>query len=229
MVDVLGASVENNARWCHAVCACEGVVGTFEQSMWTSAARTPPLYPDAITLTRQVDVAQLVAGIETTGAGCSVKDSFADLDLSAQGFRPLFDATWITLQRPAATPSVPGFARWSTVTSQGEFERWIIAWGDSAIFRFSLDLLTDPRVRFLAGYREGELVAGAIAFDSDGVVGISNLFAPEMAQVEVWSEVAHLLLEGASGPLVGYESGDSLEAATAVGFHRTGDLTLWIT
>lgn len=101
--------------------------------------------------------------------------------------------------------------------------------GDSALVRFSPDLLDDPRARFLAGHRDGDLLAGAIAFDSDGVVGISNLFAPERAQVEVWSEVARLLLGGTSGPLVGYESGDSLAAATAVGFRHAGDLTVWIT
>ena len=41
--------------------------------------------------------------------GCSIKDSFAALDLSAHGFRVLFDAEWIvrTGAPPAADPSEP--------------------------------------------------------------------------------------------------------------------------
>jgi hypothetical protein len=36
--------------------------------------------------------------------GCSIKDSFASLDLTARGFRVLFDAQWIVRRGPAIPP-----------------------------------------------------------------------------------------------------------------------------
>jgi hypothetical protein len=33
--------------------------------------------------------------------GCSIKDSFASIELSAEGFRPLFEAEWIHRAGPA--------------------------------------------------------------------------------------------------------------------------------
>jgi len=100
-VDVLQASVENNAWWCHAVCASDGILGHFGQSLWSSPTRTPPLYPDAITLTPRVSAAHVAATLDRTRLGYSVKDSFADLDLTAYGLNPLFGASWISLERAA--------------------------------------------------------------------------------------------------------------------------------
>src|SRR5690349_21862218 len=56
--------------------------------------RTPEHYPDAVTLHASVDADGLLARVDAT-SGCSIKDSFADLDLTPRGFDPLFDATWI--------------------------------------------------------------------------------------------------------------------------------------
>lgn len=226
-MDVLQASVENNAWWCHAVCASDGILGHFGQSLWSSPTRTPPLYPDAITLTPRVSAAHVAAAIDRTRLGYSVKDSFANLDLTAYGLNPLFGASWISLERAARPPTATRFAHWSTLTGEANFDRWITAWGDSAIYRFSPSLLADARVSFLAGDRDGEFIAGAIAFDSAGVVGISNLFGPTGFLTDVWSDVAHLVRDTTDVPIVGYESGTPLEAAQAVGFRGVGQLTVW--
>ncbi|RSM71260.1 hypothetical protein DL991_36900 [Amycolatopsis sp. WAC 01375] len=93
-----------NARWCDVVCR----TGTFTAHVWKSAHRTPPLYPDAVTLTPDVTVSEVLDGIDTS-PGCSVKDSFACLDLSQAGFEVLFEATWIT--RTAQVPLEPGWCR----------------------------------------------------------------------------------------------------------------------
>lgn len=142
-MDVLQASVENNAWWCHAVCASDGILGHFGQSLWSSPTRTPPLYPDAITLTPGVSAAHVAAAIDRTRLGYSVKDSFADLDLTAYGLNPLFGASWISLERTARPPTATRFAHWSTLTGEADLDRWITAWGDSAIYRFSPSLLAD--------------------------------------------------------------------------------------
>jgi len=226
-VEVLQASVENNAWWCHAVCASDGILGHFGQSLWSSPTRTPPLYPDAITLIPRVSAAHVAAAIDRTRLGCSVKDSFADLDLTAYGLNPLFDSSWISLERAARPPAATRFAHWSTLTSESDLDRWITAWGATQPYRFSSSLLADARVSFLAGDRDGEFIAGAIAFDSAGVVGISNLFGPTRSLTDVWSDVAHLVRDTTDVPVVGYESGTPLEAAQAVGFRCVGQLTVW--
>lgn len=226
-MDVLQASVENNARWCHAVCASDSILGHFGPSLWSSPTRTPPLYPDAITLTPRVSAAQVAAAIDTSTPGCSVKDSFADLDLTDQGLTPWFDANWMSLERATLTPAATRFAHWCTVTGEADLDRWMTAWGESAVYRFAASLLADARVSFLAGDRDGELIAGAIAFDSAGVVGISNLFGPTRSLTDVWSDIAHLVLNTTDAPIVGYESGTTLKAAQAVGFRRIGQLTVW--
>ena len=92
--DFVTVTARNNADWCDIVAWSHGMGGTFEINAWTCSARTPPLYPDAVTLIRNVDVGSLVARIDATG-GCSIKDSFVDLDLAPHGFELLFEAEWV--------------------------------------------------------------------------------------------------------------------------------------
>jgi len=93
-----------NARWCETVCG----TGTFTARAWKSACRTPPLYPDAMTLTPDATVEDVLDGIDLS-PGCAVKDSFGCLDLSQAGFEVLFEATWIT--RTVRMPLEPGWSR----------------------------------------------------------------------------------------------------------------------
>ena len=51
----------------------------------------PRFYPEAVTLQREVSPQRLIS--ELSLARCSIKDSFADLDLAPHGFQPLFEAT----------------------------------------------------------------------------------------------------------------------------------------
>ncbi|QXV59905.1 hypothetical protein CVV72_24770 [Amycolatopsis sp. TNS106] len=97
-------AVRVNARWCDMVCR----TGTFTARVWKSARRTPPLYPDAMTLAPDATADEVLDGIDTS-PGCAVKDSFACLDLTPSGFEVLFEATWIT--RTARMPLEPGWSR----------------------------------------------------------------------------------------------------------------------
>src|SRR4029450_9057976 len=71
-----GASVEeaarNNAEWSDSFCRTHGINGRFDSDAWTSAIRTPPLYPDAVTL---VAGASAEAGLLRVGSsvGCAVE------------------------------------------------------------------------------------------------------------------------------------------------------------
>lgn len=87
-------TVAENAQWCDLVCP-----GVFGARAWTSLARPPQYYPDAVTLTPDATAADVLPYVDGS-PGCSVKDSFATLDLP--GFSVLFEATWI-----ACGPGVP--------------------------------------------------------------------------------------------------------------------------
>ncbi|MEV6829859.1 hypothetical protein [Amycolatopsis sp. NPDC051102] len=89
------AAVAENAAWCALV----GGGGRWGPRAWTSASRTPAFYPDAVTLDPAATAADVLPFVDGS-AGCSVKDSFATLDLP--GFSVLFEATWI-----ACGPGVP--------------------------------------------------------------------------------------------------------------------------
>lgn len=228
----------DNARWCHHVCAVNGIAGRFDAEAWTSPTRTPEMYPDAVTLRPGVSAADLLARIDPS-VGASVKDSFADLDLTAAGFEVLFDATWIT-RFPApvlAVPTNPSGLSWETVTDPDDLTAWSAVHG--AGVTFGPALLDEPAVTILAGRDPGgRLRAGAIASAFETEVGISNVFA-----VPAFPDDEHDVAAGAAvyldataaimarypdRPLVGYESGDDLDAALAVGFEPIGPLRVWL-
>jgi hypothetical protein len=107
-------AAQNNAEWCDAFCRTHGIVGRFQASSWCSPVRTPPYYPDAVTLLQGLTIEQVLSGTDTS-EGCSVKDSFADVDLAAAGFRPLFRAEWLV--REPSEARVSAARGWSTLTS----------------------------------------------------------------------------------------------------------------
>ncbi|MEZ0071362.1 hypothetical protein [Planotetraspora sp. GP83] len=93
------AAARNNAEWCDAMCRAHGMPGGFTESLF-NPRKAPPYYPDAVTLTPDATVAEVLRlldrrAVDGEPGGASVKDSFARLDLSAAGFRVLFEAQWI--------------------------------------------------------------------------------------------------------------------------------------
>ncbi len=230
------AAALDNAAWCDAVCRSHGLAGVFAGDAWTSPRRTPPLYPDAVTLTPDgVSEAALVAAVDTGSPGCSVKDSFAALDLGPEGFRVLFEAQWIHRAAGARAAAAGPFLEWSEVAGAGELRQWEAAWADgepSGLFR--PDLLTGGTV-FLAGRAGGgraggRIVAGAVAHRSGDVVGVSNLFARDGASAgAAWAGTLTAVAARWPGlPVVGYESGDDLDTALRAGFTVLGPLRVWI-
>ena len=78
---LIRAAVRSNAEWCHAFSGTHGIEGRFDEALWSSPVRTPTYYPDAVTLRPEITVEQVLSCIDS-GEGCSVKDSFACLDLA---------------------------------------------------------------------------------------------------------------------------------------------------
>ncbi|WP_326568307.1 hypothetical protein VSH64_42165 [Amycolatopsis rhabdoformis] len=222
------AAARNNAEWCAVMSRSHGVASEFGEQAWAAPSRTPLYYPDSVTLVPCANPAALAARIDTTAPGASVKDSFADLDLTEAGFEVLFDAQWI--HRPANAPAIPSDLAWDVVDDTDTLSAWALAWdnGDDNANLFRPELLDDPATFVLAGHSDdGRVVAGAVASSSEQVVGISNVFAldgPDAAWLVVLNAVHRLF---PTLPVVGYEHGDDLAAAVRHGFEPVGPLRIW--
>ena len=157
--------------------------------------------------------------------GWAVKDSFAAPDLGGVGFALLFEARWI--HRPAGALGAAGAER---VTSATMLAAWEHAWGgaaaDGRLFPPALLLEADHAV--IAAIKDDAIVGGCIATRSDGVLGISNLFAPAEDDGSVRAACLDAAMRFApAAPLVGYERGDDLVRMTALGFAPIGALRVW--
>jgi len=224
------AAARNNAEWCAAMSRSHGVTGGFEAQAWAAAARTPPYYPDAVTLVPGADPDALAARIDTTTPGASVKDSFADVDLTGAGYRVLFDAQWI--HRPAGAPTRAPDLGWDVADDWDALRAWALArdheGGAADLFR--PELLDDPGTFVLAGHAsDGRVVTGAVASRGDHVVGVSNVFARDGGPDVAWPVAlgaVHRLFP--TLPVVGYEHGDDLKAAVRQGFEPVGPLRIWL-
>ena len=225
-------AARNNAEWCDIVCRSHGGTTRFDDDAWTSGRRTPPYYPDAVTLTPEPSVPDLLSRIDTS-AGCSVKDSFASLDLSEHGFRLLFEAQWMV--RTEATPITPmthtANPTWEKVEDAESLHQWEEAWrhddGPAGLFR--AELLDEESVTVLACRRPEGYVAGAVLNQSATVVGLTNFFSRRGPVAASWAgclALADTLFRAST--LVGYDTDEHLGAARHHGFASAGALRVWI-
>ncbi|WP_407647104.1 hypothetical protein [Actinacidiphila soli] len=224
------AAARNNAEWCAAMSRSHDLASEFREQAWAAPARTPLYCPDAVTLVPGVDPAALAARIDITAPGASVKDSFADLDLTEAGFQVLFEAQWI--HRPASAPAIASDLAWDVAGDPDTLRAWALAWddGDGNAGLFRRELLDDPATFVLAGHSPGgRVIAGAVANRSGQVVGISNVFALDGGPDAAWPvvlEAVHWLFP--TLPVVGYEHGDDLAVAVRHGFEPVGPLRIWL-
>jgi hypothetical protein len=216
----LAEAAANNAGWCDAVCRTLGLKPRWAADAWTVARRSPDGYPDAVTLAPGADARAVLSRVQD-GPGCSVKDSFADLDLTPWGFRVLFDATWI--RRPATGDTASAALEWHEVRTSADLDQWSRG-HDLDVFRPALLQVEDVHLFHAPG------PAASFALNrTGGVVGVSNAVAGEVPRAALWSDlvaVASTVYPGLD--LVGYEVGEDLAAATASGFLSTGPLRVWI-
>lgn len=213
------------------MCRSHGIPGTFGETAWWSSRRTPLYFPDAISLHHDAVPTDFLAEIDTASTGCSIKDSFATLDLTSSGFVELFDAQWI--HRPAGLPaSATPALRTERVSTAAQLRDWQAAWhgGDGPPDVFRPALLDDPSVVVLAVH-DGEVLSGGVVLNrSTGLIGLSNLFAVNNSDVTaIWSSAVAAAAGHFPGlPLVGYEHGDDLAHAQASGFAALGALRIWL-
>ncbi|WP_445523944.1 hypothetical protein [Streptomyces cyslabdanicus] len=224
------AAARNNAEWCAVMSRSHGLASEFGDEAWTAPVRTPLYYPDAVTLVSGARPAALVDRIDTTAPGASIKDSFADLDLTKAGFQVLFEAQWI--HRPAGASATASDLAWDVAGDPDMLCAWALAWddGDGIADLFRPELLDDPTTFVLCGHSpDGGVSAGAVASLSDQVVGISNIFSKDGGPDVAWPVVldaVHWMFP--TLPVVGYERGDGLATAVRHGFEPVGPLRIWL-
>jgi len=207
------AAVRDNAAWCDLMCRAHGRPGTFTGKAWTSPTRTPPYYPDAVTLSPLATADDVLPRIDA-GSGASVKDCFATLDLP--GFEVLFEARWIHRAAPE-----PAGTSWQVAEDTATLAAWADACGLPGLFPPSLLTLSTAgtTATIVYGRTGGTVTEGAVLTATGDVVGVSNVFGPASAWAGVTATAARLF---PGRPLVGYESDPS--AALAHGFTTTGPL-----
>ncbi|MFI6906883.1 hypothetical protein ACIBKY_36885 [Nonomuraea sp. NPDC050394] len=217
------AAARNNAEWCDLMTRAHGITGHFGPAVWSSDRRTPPYYPDAVTLDPAATAADVLDGIDA-GPWASVKDSFATLELDG-GFEVLFEASWIH-REPPVDVAVPGEVSWEQVGDAAALRAWERAWSGGRDNELFLPAVLDG-ARVLAGRAEGEIVCGAVLSGDERVVGVSNVFAAGRDVDEAWAGVLAMSARLFPGrALVGYES--DVAAAARHGFTAIGPLRVWL-
>jgi len=203
-------------------------VGRFLVHTWVNAEPVPRFYPNVVSLTtgaadidEQRQIVEMLLKSNLPGRW-AVKDSFRTLDIARLGFDVLFEANWIRLL--PSKPEVIGFPRSGALVSGLSWER--TKPGGEA---FPAALFSDENFAMFSGSRNGAIVAGGTLYNSDGVVGISNVTADVDEAPAVWRDLAILAASTfPEMPLVGYESGDELKAAHKAGFELGDPLRIWV-
>jgi hypothetical protein len=220
----LRAAVDASVGWYGELCALHGVGATMADGLWSTLDAPPPLHSDAVVVEPDV-TADAVRKRLDGRAHCGVKDSFATMDLSADGMDLLFAASWMYREagRSPKRSVPPG---WAAVSSVSQLAAWtgLHDTGDVLL----PPLLQRAHFRIFAKYVDGGIVAGAVARLGTGVIDVSNVYAVPGHQLD-WAELAEVVDATFPGrPLVGYDRGDALSAAVAGGFVATGELRVWV-
>lgn len=213
------------------MCRTHGVPGRFDPDAWVNPRRAPPYYPDAVTLAPTASGPSLLERIDTIAPDCSIKDSFATLDLGPFGFSVVHEADWICREPQASAPAPSAGVRWIALQTATDLSAWASAWdghgAPDGLFRPAL--LRDPSVTILGGFVDGSVVAGAIANRTgDDIVGLSNVFASDGDLEGAWSGSLGYLATAFPAPtIVGYATGQALAIAHRRGFRSAGLLRVW--
>jgi hypothetical protein len=223
MMDRVDAAVQNNIAWCGTVCDTHGIAQAAHSHVWGVLSKAPAFYPDIISSSRNATTADVQAFAGRRDI-LSIKDSYANLDLSPFGFDILFEAEWI--YRDSISVSRPARASWRLIATEKDLMSWTHANGLQDVIK--ADLLKQTAVKLFMHEEKGE-ISGFIANLAAGVVGISNVFTTDHANEGLWLDIASIVSAEFPGvPMVGYERAGDLSAALLSGFTSIGSLRVWV-
>ncbi len=234
--DIGAAAARNNALWCDAMARAHGAAGAFVAGAWINPQPAPRFHPNLVTLdgaAERDDHRHAILHLKDTAPapGWAAKDSFAALDLAPLGFHLLFEASWIH-RPPGAKDEITSGCRAQRVAGETALHAWEQAWRAGAAEprarQFPAALLREPDHAIIAVTRDGVIVAGCVASRSDGLLGISNLFAPAEDDGSLRAScLAAAMGFAPASPLVGYERGAALARMKELGFAEIGPLRVW--
>ena len=220
----LRLAVDANVGWYEDIFALHGIGSRLEDGLWTSLGPPPPLHSDALVVEPTVTAAQIEAALSDRPHG-GFKDSFGTIGSSVAGTSLLFAAQWIHWWRRSGSARAAPRA-WHRVTDPAELARWNAGWDTQAVLLPRM--LERAHIAVLARVTpDGEIGAGAVARLGSGAVDLSNVHGVGAERVD-WDELRRAVaLHFPDRPMVGYERGSDLAAATAAGFESVGELAVW--
>lgn len=222
---LLHIAVEDNIAWCSRVCSAHGSNETTSSRAWVNLAISPPFYPNIITRKKGVqnEVAELAHKVREANQPrkWGIKDSFADLILTEQGFERILAGHWY-----GGTVSSGESVGWKIVTSPAELHLWERAWGspDGTIFRSALP--EDHRINFWFKGEFGAIESGFISFDTGFSLGLSNWFS---LKSHSFAQMGVLKAAGSASqglPIVCWSTDDL--SGEEIGLAKLGPLQVWI-
>lgn len=223
MKEKVETAVLNNIVWCGMVCDTHGIAQSSNEHVWGLLSKAPAFYPDVITISKHATVdlvKDFIAGKEIS----SVKDCFANLDLTSLGFKILFEAEWI-YHEPSYHSNLT-HSDWHVITTERELAEWAMLQGLEHVIL--PDLLKREEVKIFKREKKGE-IAGFIANMGANTVGISNVFSTDKKVEKLWSDITKVAAtEFPELPMVGYEQGGNLTAAILSGWTSIGPLLVWL-
>ncbi|WP_282940943.1 hypothetical protein [Paenibacillus sp. RC67] len=223
MKSQVDVAVLNNIIWCGIVCDTHEIAQTSKGHVWGLLSKAPIFYPDIITLNRNVtieDVKDFIGTREIT----SIKDSYANLDMSSFGFKILLEAEWI--YHAPVTDVELIHTSWRVITTEKDLLQWTFANGTENVIKSNL--LQQKNVKMFIREHNGE-ISGFIANLGANAVGISNVFSADNAIESLWIDITKIVSTEFPGlPMVGYEQSYDLTAALLSGWTSVGPLRVWI-
>lgn len=223
--ELLHIAVEDNVAWCSCICSAHGSNETASARAWANFGISPPFYPNIITRKKgaQQEVDGLIRKVHESNRSrrWGIKDSFAELTLTEQGFDRVLAGHWY-----GGTVSGSRTACWQKISSLAELRLWEHAWGPQDETIFPGALLDDSRIGFWFKGAPNAIEAGFISFDSGFSLGLSNWFSrgnQSFGQMEIL-QAAGSVSRGL--PIVCWSTDDL--AADDGGLSELGPLQVWI-
>lgn len=224
----------NNADLYRAIFRAHGLPDQRTSAFWSSDAAAPPYYSNMTTLDPDATEEQLIEIDRLTdrlGWRPGIKDGFSRLDLSNNGFRLLFSASWIWAEPQKSSSSVP--QGWVRVRDAAALDRWERSGKESGSPTdtnvFTPALLSDPDMHIYGRLAGDGFDAGCIANRSPAVVGISNIFSLSGTPQAFRDAISVATIAFAADlPLVGYDNGKALDEMIELGFKPVGQLRIWL-
>jgi hypothetical protein len=230
MADKIAQMAANNAAWIEMAVSALGIGGEFTPVLWQNVHDMPPIFPNADTLGGTVS--DKLAAIEQLVAARSekvvtVKDSWAQLDLTVLGFEILFEAQWLYRDTQSLASSA-GELQIEPITTAKGLREFALACNGPNIPDdvYSPKLLKNADVIWLAGKQDDRIVAGVTAVRAQGLNGINNVFGA--ADTHKQQMIAAAVNAFPGQPACGYEGDGNIAPYLPLGFEIAGDLRVWL-